>query len=71
MHQKQDASAGDKAIRNIKYGEIHKLGFQHIHNISPENPVDHIAQSTAVNGSDAPAFKLSKGQGAFEIFQND
>ena len=71
MDQQQDATAGNEAVRHIKHREVHELRFDHIHHITQTQPVDHIAQTTAINGYNAPPFQSGKGHALLGKLPND
>ena len=59
--QQQNRAAGDKAVGHIEHGKYHEVCFDHIHNITKAEAVDHVAHAAAVNGNDQPTLEIGKG----------
>ena len=67
MNHQQNAAAGDEAVGYVEHRKFHEGRLNHIHHIAQAHPVDHIAETPAVDGGDAPALEGRKAHGLFEI----
>ena len=65
MSQQQDTAAGNKAVRHIKDGKLHKFRLDHIHHIAEAESVNHIAGTTGVDGYNEPALQIREGPALF------